>query len=159
MTRRRFDFVDEPRGSVYRRLVELAVNRTSFAYVVVRADGIGDSGVLSALKILRPEEIGQRAVTEWPGTRLLSTETAVLAQYRCSARLASLLLSLTTGLYDWVHPSLPEDLGFLRADDSVWLASIAHESDAFMEMSDDEWQELADQHTDIAGLLKPSMLG
>ena len=144
---------------MYRRLVELTVNRTSFAYVVVRADGIGESGVLRALKILRPEEIGQRSATEWPGTRLLSAEPAMLVQYRCSTSLASLLFGLTTGLYDWAHPRLPEDLGFLRADESVWLASIAHERDAFMEMSDDEWQELADQHTDIAGLLKGPMPG
>jgi hypothetical protein len=143
---------------VYRRLIELAVNRASFAYVVVRAEGVGASGVLGGLEILRPEEIGQRSVTEWPGTRLLGAETAMLVQYRCSARLASLLRSVTTGLYDWVHPRLPEDLGFLRADESVWLASIAHERDAFMKMSDDEWNELADQHTDIAGLLKASML-
>jgi hypothetical protein len=144
---------------VYRRLIELAVNRASFAYVVVRADGIGDSGVLSALEILRPEEIGQRSVTEWPGTRLLSAEPAMLVQYRCSTGLPPLLFGLTTGLYDWRHPRLPEDLGFVRADDSVWLASIAHERDAFMKMSDDEWNELADQHTDIAGLLKASMVG
>jgi len=46
------------------------------------------------------------------------------------------------GLYDWVQPNRPEDLCFLRSDETPWLATIAHEKDAYFELSGEEKQRL-----------------
>jgi hypothetical protein len=45
-------------------------------------------------------------------------------------------------LYDWQHPRLPEDLSLLREANDPWLGSIAHESDGFFLLNDEERRRL-----------------
>ena len=42
----------------------------------------------------------------------------------------------------WRQPDLPEDLCLLRADGSPWLATIAHEADGFLLLSEAEREDL-----------------
>ena len=56
--------------------------------------------------------------------------------------LLEVIAEFSSGLYDWVAPGLPEDLGFRRTDGSLWLASIAHERDAWLEIQAFEWERL-----------------
>jgi hypothetical protein len=46
------------------------------------------------------------------------------------------------GLFSWLAPNLPEDLALMRPDGNVWLASIAHEMDAYVELADEEHRTL-----------------
>jgi hypothetical protein len=41
-------------------------------------------------------------------------------------------------LYEWQQPDRPEDLAFLRDDDTPWLFSIAHEDEAFLVVTERE---------------------
>ena len=95
-----------------------------------------------ALARLRKHEVSTREVAEWPGTTLWGGSTAQLTEYSLNAELATDLAALAEGLYDWQQPDLPEDLGFLRLDGSAWLASIAHERDAYFVVSAEEEIEL-----------------
>ena len=79
--------------------------------------------------------------TQWPGT-ILDGDKAVVYRYRAGTELIKALKILADGLYSWQHPHLPEDLCFLRSDGTPWLASIADEGDAYLELTRDELQEL-----------------
>jgi len=45
------------------------------------------------------------------------------------------LLKAVDSLYAWQHPEFPEDLCLLRPDGTPWLVTIAHEKDAFLELT------------------------
>jgi hypothetical protein len=64
----------------------------------------------------------------------------------------SRLTKAADSIYAWRQPALPEDLCALRADDTPWLASIAHEGDAWLELTPDEQAVVTDALPD---LLKP----
>jgi len=46
------------------------------------------------------------------------------------------------GLYEWRAPERLEDMCFLRDDGTPVLATISHEHDAFMELTNKEFEEL-----------------
>jgi hypothetical protein len=154
MTRKQISITKEPVGALYRKLIEIAVSQSARAYLVTRLDnGELSARAMDALALLKSERIECRASSEWPGTELLNGATATVSEYRCTPRLAEALSSLASGLYEWVEPELPEDLGFLRTDGSPWLASIAHERDAFFVLSDAEAADLVQKEPAFSGLL------
>jgi len=60
---------------------------------------------------------------------------------------------------EWVAPGLPEDLCFLRQDGSWLLASVTHEGDVFIEVSNDERHELALMYPDFLALFSAEGAG
>lgn len=66
-----------------------------------------------------------------------------------------MLGKVAKGLYDWTAPELPDDLALLRSDGSAWLASIGHERDAWLELTQTEWKELQQSEPSVAALLRP----
>jgi hypothetical protein len=153
MARGFFSLRTEPRGHLYRLILQLAAEETTTAYLVVKPTiSLGARGE-AALKELGVHEKGRRMVSEWPGTRLVRGGTAELIEYRVSPPLLSQLASLADGLYEWLQPELPEDLGFLRADGSTWLASIAHEHDGYFELSEREHVDLTQRAPELGATL------
>jgi hypothetical protein len=148
----------EPTGPLYRHLVRVAVLETASAYVVLR-DGKITPSVQNALEQLSIDELGRKNVREWPGTTLLGRDSATLVDYRCTRTLANGLTSLADRLYDWLGPSLPEDLGFVRSDGSVWMASISHERCAFLWLSSQELSSLTQRAADVARILDSDAQG
>jgi hypothetical protein len=144
----------EPTDSLYRHLIRTAVLEAQVAYLVL-PDGTVAPSVENALQKLRVDEIGRKTVREWPGTTLLGRDAATLIEYRCTRTLATVLTSLTNSLYKWLEPDLPEDLGFIRSDGSVWLASTSHEKCAFLEFSSEELSSLTRREPDLARILRP----
>lgn len=92
------------------------------------------AALLKRVEPFRIESFDSRC---WPGTELLHSLAHVTHYRLCSESLA-ILLECTRALYDWRQPRLPEDLFTLRAEGSAKLGTIAHERDAFLELSDDE---------------------
>ena len=74
--------------------------------------------------------LSETKIDEWPGTQLLE-HLASVRRYRLSIN-ALAVLKESPGLYNWQAPSRPEDLVFYTSDGRPWLASIAHERDAFV---------------------------
>jgi hypothetical protein len=60
------------------------------------------------------------------------------------------------GLYDWqTENGNPEDLALLCEDGREFLASVAHESQASMWLTDDEHDRLRQQLPQLEALLRP----
>lgn len=141
MTKRNLCFTTEPRDGVYRALLQAAEEQASTAYVVVRNKADLSDRARECLSMLKPELLSEEIVRQWPGTRLL-TDDARMFTYRLNTFFVRVIERFSDGLYDWIAPDLPEDLGFRRADGSVWLASIAHEHDAWLELESAEVDRL-----------------
>jgi hypothetical protein len=152
MTKRNLRFTAEPRDGVYRALLRAAGEQASTAYLVIRnGSELGDRA-RECLSMLEPDLLSEEIVRQWPGTRLL-TDDARLFTYRLSPSLLKVMERFSDGLYDWIVPDLPEDLGFRRVDGSVWLASIAHEGDAWLELEASELERLETLCPEIAQIV------
>jgi hypothetical protein len=91
----------------------------------------------AALDKLRPYYRDISDVESWPGTTLIG-ESARLYEINYNMDVVGLLKSVSTSLFNWIQPDLPEDLCFYRPDGSVWLAIISHERDGFMSTTPQE---------------------
>lgn len=132
-----YSIVDAPAHATYDALIDWAVSHCPLALVVVQSTmPLSDDG-RDALSQLEPHLVRREMSSEWPGTRLLGREAEVL-YYRTNDMFGNALKHLARSLFAWQQPDRPEDLCFLRADASAVLASIAHESQAFMSLRDDE---------------------
>ena len=85
---------------------------------------------------------------------MLAEGEARIVNYQASSSVVQELETSTGGLYDWIVPHRPEDLGFRRRDGSVWLASIAHERDAWLELELNELKELHEAYPEIEQILE-----
>jgi len=153
VTRRLFDVIEEPRSEVLRRLLCALVRYSSSAMVVVRDDlGLDDSG-RTLLSQLQPHVLERRRSSSWPGTTLLGEEATVL-RFGLSESVLDELIAASDGLYGWQQPALPEDLALLRDDGTAILGSTAHEHDAYLEISDEEYESLASAVPEIAQIVR-----
>lgn len=144
--------VTEPRGESYRSLVDYALSRCgSFYFVLLEDQAYGDDAVMVRSN-LRPHLLSSDSVTEWPGTRLLGKTGATLERYALNSESAAVLNGAADGLYDWMAPHLPDDLGFLRPDGTTLLASVAHEKDAWLELDEDDARFLRDTSPGVYGI-------
>lgn len=123
--------------SDYGLLLKILSGFATEGSLVVRS-GVGlEPGAHAFLEKLRPWITNQGLVSAWPGTEL-DEPTARLIRFRVDAASLELLLDSTDSLFDWLQPSLPEDLCFYRTDNSLVLGSTAHEQDAFLLLTPQE---------------------
>ncbi|MBN8730015.1 MAG: hypothetical protein J0L64_05690 [Acidobacteria bacterium] len=80
-------------------------------------------------------------MSEWPGTLLLG-HSARLYVFDVKPESIGILCDAVAGLFGWLAPEEPEDLAFYRSDGGLLLESIAHEADARVHLSRDEWENL-----------------
>ena len=139
----RLDIKREPMGVEYCLLLEALLTVCSRALLVVRDDlTIGSQGK-EKLKCLKPYLVSRELRRDWPGTELLSG-TARVQEYRFDGGCCETLGQLVDGLYGWRQPDAPEDLCLLRHDRSPALVSIAHEEDAYLDLTSQELRRLED---------------
>lgn len=140
MSRQILNFAREPRGNLYRQILDYALPRCQSVLLVLRpspALALCGSGI-ETMRRLEEFLIEQNEASEWPGTELLSGTKATVFKYKYVEACASILKEAANSLYSWKEPYLPEDLCFLRPDGEVFLASIAHERDGYFCVSDEE---------------------
>ena len=154
MKRKAIDLSQEPRGAVYRRLLDHARSGCEYALLVVREEDWPPGGSsATAIEALSPFLVSSEKRSEWPGTVLIAG-TATVFNYKLTDDSVGVLKREAEGLYDWSAPELPEDLCLLRADLSPWLVSIAHERDGYLQLSDDELVELLRSAPDLGDLIE-----
>jgi hypothetical protein len=90
---------------------------------------------------LAPHLRQEQSVSEWPGTRLLKG-SATQREYELAAATVAILERAADGLYDWRQPARPEDPVFWRRAGGPWLVTIAHERDAYFEVTEAEREGL-----------------
>lgn len=132
--RKTYTISREPSGQAYRDLIGHAATRSKFFGVIQRdEDPRADASRLASIA----QDLEERSrLSAWPGTVLLGGE-ATCSTYRTSPRSVAFLKEVVNSLYSWTTP-LPEDLHFVRTDGTVFLGTISHEADAFLELDDSE---------------------
>jgi hypothetical protein len=79
--------------------------------------------------------------SEWPGTRLYGDKAEVRIYRLCPGSL-DLIKTGVDKLYQWQQPDNPEDLCFLRDDNTPFFITIAHEHDSYLEITAKEKKKL-----------------
>jgi hypothetical protein len=85
---------------------------------------------------------------EWPGTKLVG-HSARVHWYRVTPELIATLKGKVRSLYEWVLPDLPEDLAFYWPDGSPLLGTSSHERFAFVNLSEEEFDEFNQEVPDL----------
>lgn len=138
-----YSVAKEPQGEDYRKLLGLAVRFCETFSLVLRRmvsarepkDQLQEEG-RRVLDSLAPSLLSEQDVYSWPGTELLGeADPALLYTYRLSFESLKILTTTSKGLYDWQQSRLPEDPCFYLPGGEVWLATIAHEGDAFIRLT------------------------
>jgi len=130
-------------------------------FLLVRQDYPWSARALETFKKLEPFLITAKQSSSWPGTTVVDTVSEpptpgpLVLEYQLVPVSLQIPTTSAKGLYEWIEPQLPEDLALLRPDSSVWLGSIGHERDAWLELTEPEWKELQQIQPRIAATLKP----
>lgn len=156
MERTEYTFVREPRGLIYRNLLDFSVDECSAALLVARSDVDLGPNAKVVMESLGPFLLSETESHMWPGTVLHGGATALVMTYRLDHASVALLTEAADGLYDWIQPDLPEDLCLLRADDTPWMVTITHEKDSYLELTDKELHKLQNSVTNIGTFLGPA---
>jgi hypothetical protein len=130
----RYSILEEPTGDSYRGLLKSASATCHMFSLVSR-----DSRTLD--ERIPPLIVEELSVSEWPGTKL-EGHRARLLRGRLTSGAVEILTEMTRGLYGWIQPDLPEDLCLYRHNGAPWMVSIAHERDAYLELSTAEAPEI-----------------
>jgi hypothetical protein len=143
MTRLVYDFIEEPTADLLRYLLIEASEIATTCGFVVQTDFPTNQRATRLATELHSYLKTSKEVASWPGTQLYGESRAIRYEYAFSQHVAGLLSEAADGLYEWVAPDLPEDLHLLRQDGSVFLGSVAHERDAWLEADHEEFARLA----------------
>ena len=137
-----YDVLREPRGKTYAELLD-AARRECNEFILITHERMGFSdNLMRVLAALREDQaIAPVKVSEWPGTVVIGGE-ATQYRVRVSDRSIEVLKREAARLYRWQQPKLPQDPCFFAADGRCWLATIAHERDAFMSLSPAEAEKV-----------------
>lgn len=131
----------EPEGEVYAGLLVAALKASNSGLLVVRDTiELAPSGA-AILARLQSFTFRKRRDRRWPGTTLSEPE-ATIYQFVLCAESIEVLRQAVNALYEWQQPERPEDLTFLRVDETPWLISIAHEGEAFIVVSEEELESI-----------------
>lgn len=127
----------------YRKVIEHSLKQCDTFLLVVQNPRWFVNSAWHILGNLEPFLIRKKIATQWPGTILFNKKvSADVYSFRLTFESATILRESATSLFAWIRPKLPEDLTFLRSDGSVWLATIAHEKDGYMELTLEEFDAL-----------------
>jgi hypothetical protein len=125
------DIIREPRGAEYRALLSLLASKAaSFSLVWQHEFEFGLAAEMLR-KRLTPFLLRTESVSEWPGTKLLTTMATI--RFYATAEACISILAEAGSLYAWEAPERPEDLAFHGPGDEVVFGSIAHEADSWFE--------------------------
>lgn len=138
-----YDITTSVEGVAYRQVIDLVAELSSTFGLMLRSapSDLLESG-RTVLRQLEPYLESREAVGSWPGSQLYGDMTYDRYLYVVEAASVQVLIRSASRLFDWVNPRLPEDLHFLRADGSTVLGMVAQEDDAWLELTNHEYDEL-----------------
>lgn len=134
-------FVKEPEGDLYTAILQAGLAMRVPVLGLVYPSSVARSPrAIELAERLSRFLLAEKESGEWPGTKLANgTERVVM--YRFQPSVVEIMEQVARSLFDWIAP-LPEDPHLVRDDGSVWLGSIAHERDAWLELKNDELDRL-----------------
>ncbi|MGN7763715.1 leucine-rich repeat domain-containing protein [Paenibacillus sp. 22594] len=150
----------DPRDKAYEQVIDLAI-RNSKWFVLgekIAADVVHGRyrGVLEALKpylvktiVIQGNNMDDviQMGKSYRSRAFYSAGTYYF--YRCCEESGDLLKQMANRLSDWIYPSLPEDLCFLKEGGGDYLYSVVHEHMYGMDVTEDEAIGLMDRITGL----------
>lgn len=137
-----FDFLFELKAEFYQSIIDDAKIFCDHFLLIERKEIPLNSLGQKILNDLNPFLLKKTEKSEWPGTKLLNG-TAWVYEFQLNTESANILKKRAKSILDWQSPNLPEDLCFLRMDESPWLISITHEDDVYLKTTIQEIQMLS----------------
>lgn len=137
MTKFFYSLIQEPQQICYHKLLDYSLYKCKFALLIIRHSiklSVSGENILSYLD---NHLIESNNSSEWPGTRLFN-EIATIHKYKYTKEFVEIIKTVSSSLYEWEQPKLPEDLCLLRDNQEPWLVTISHEKDAYFHLSEDE---------------------
>jgi hypothetical protein len=132
-----FNIKNEPVGVTYQELLRCSARFCDAFLLVVRNERDLNEDARRLLDNLSDFGISAKSENRWPGTELVNG-TALVYRFVLNDSSIGQLSGAVRGLFDWVAPSRPEDLCFLRSNGLAWLTTIAHERDAYLTLAEGE---------------------
>jgi hypothetical protein len=111
-----------------------------------------DESGKALLQRLEPFLLERTRVSSWPGTILYGSE-ATLVRFTGNAVVLRELAAASDSPFEWRQPELPEDVSFALADGTTVFTSIAHEREAYFEITEDEYRRLVSAMPALATMM------
>lgn len=144
---KRYTLIKELCDSDYVALLEFAL-RNGLVLLLVDPCGFKVVERDAFLEKMSPFQVSCQEESSWPGTKLLG-HTARVYKYVLTNESITVLLGVSSRLYQWVQPKLLEDMCFLRKDNSVFMTSTTHEKDTYFDLNAAEYESLITEVADI----------
>jgi hypothetical protein len=139
--------------SNYEKILDFSLDISPKMLIVINKSISSSNACERILDRLNPYLLETKESSEWPGT-ILYGKTAIVKTYSYRKETLAIVKNITTSLYDWILPDLPEDFCLLRNDLTLWLVSISHEEDGYFYGTQNEINNLIDFIPDLAKMLK-----
>jgi hypothetical protein len=136
-----YDITSEPQNDLYKALIDYCKACADIALLVLREPEWIEPSISIFWEQFRTLLIAQENAKEWPGT-ILASGTATVFKYQITSDLINYFKNEVNGLFEWQQPQQLEDLCFLRRDGTVLLATIAHENDAYLKLTEEEHENI-----------------
>jgi len=146
-------FTSEPRGGVYRALLDHALKTCPYYLLALQHVTIPKGENSRAVEgHFSPYLLKKEMRSEWPGT-ILAAGYADVYTYAFTQASNRAIQERTQNLFDWRYPHFLEDHSLLRSDFSPWLVSITHEEYAYLNLSKEEYAQLVREVPQVNNML------
>ncbi|WP_301246600.1 leucine-rich repeat domain-containing protein [Paenibacillus vandeheii] len=144
-------FHTDPRGVAYEQLIDWLIEKTDRFLLVDRRRYDNDEvpGVSRVLQRLKPYLIESCTMEEMMMQSGAMYSEGIYYIYRCTPESGQILKEEANRFHDWLYPSLPDDLCFLKADRSDFFFSVAHENIYGMRITQEEASQLMERITGL----------
>lgn len=150
----------DPRGEAYKQVIDLAISNSEYFVLKVKIpDEVVKCNYTKVLEALKPYLVKSIVIQDdnIAEVKLLSNTYRSNAFYtaesynfyRCSNESGNILKQMANRLSDWIYPTMPEDLCFLKEGGGDYLYSIVHEHMYGMDITEEEAKELMNRITGL----------
>ncbi len=130
----------EPRDKAYRDLIDFTFQKSKKFLFNIHYKYLDNNDIPSLIR-----ELDEYLIEVIPSSRYSHTDYSegYLYIFECNEFTKSILKNRVNGLFEWLHPKLPEDLSFIDQNEFAWLGTISHERMAwFTELINSEKEYL-----------------
>ncbi|MFC9709808.1 leucine-rich repeat domain-containing protein [Paenibacillus sp. NPDC056933] len=140
-------FHTDPRSSAYEQLIDELIEKTDRFLLVDRRRYNEDEPprVSKVLGRLQPHLIESCTMEEMMMQSGAMYSEGIYYIYRCTPESGQILKEEANRFHDWLYPSLPDDLCFLKQDGSDYFFNVAHENIYGMHITQEEASDLMER--------------
>ena len=126
-----FSISEDVRGAAYLGLIEYLLRSCSAFHLVWRDQAKFDQEAISIREDLSRWELNRRRSSAWPGIRYSTSKPcASVILYKTDPR-QNEILKCPGGLFGWVLPKFPEDIGFYDKAGDCCFVTVSHEKEGW----------------------------